>query len=1721
MTPGNSVTSNGRDSRSQSDGVAIIGMSCLFPGAANVDAFWRNILGKVDAVTDPPAEAWDSNVYYDPTFADKDKVYCQRGGYLGSLVSFDPLPHGIPPVAVGGEPDQWLALQLAHDAMSDAGCLDLPEDIRRRTEVILGKGTYLNGGNAIAVEHGLVIGQTIEIIRKLNPEFSDAQIEQLREEMKSVLPPMNAETVPGLIPNIIVGRIANRMDLMGPAYTVDAACASSLIAVQHAMRDLIIGDCDLALVGGAQVWMPVPTLNVFCQLGALSRRQQIRPFDQDADGTLLGEGIGMVVLKRLSDAERDGNRIYAVIRGAGMSSDGRGTSVMAPRIEGEELALRRAYDSSGISPRTIGLIEAHGTATPVGDVVEIQALTRVFGERKDAFPHCAIGTVKSMISHTIPASGVAGLIKTALALHHKVLPPTINCDMPNPKLELEKTPFYVNTEARPWIHGGPEPRRAGINSFGFGGINAHVIVEEYAEPPTIAGEQHGSQMRGHLPAWESEVFILEGTSAASIVSEIDRLAEFLSGSGDQSETPSFALSDLAHSVNSRLGGIADSLRLAIIATDLGDLTAKLDRAKQKLSDPTCKRIKEVSGIYYFSRPLARTGKTALLFPGEGSQYTHMLADLCLHFPEVRAWFDRGDRIYRDHPRGTVLSDVLYPRPTFTDSARLESEHRLMQMDMAIEAVLTANAAVHTLLTGLGIEADVVVGHSTGEYSAMAAAGAMDLTTDDQVAAFSLALNRHYPAASNSDGIPRAMMLAIGAGREQAESIAREAGGDVFLAMDNCPHQAVLVGERSAVERAREITKREQLIYEELTFDRAYHTALFKPYAENLRAVFDEVEIHEPAIALYSCTTAAEYPSDPGAVRELIIEHWSSPVEFQRTIETLHDSGVRLFVESGPRGNLSAFVEDILRGREFSAIPANVMRRSGVTQLNHLVGQLAAHGMDLNWDFLFQYRPVRRIELDSPANSGATPRAGRKIGLSTTWPMLTISDETANDLRSQANAPASPERSPVVFSAAPSSDQLLESPAAATSDEIIGEGPAADVQASEADFSALEFEPPIDVSAPSAGPEILQSFFETMGEFLTTQEDVMQAFFAGGWLEDPSNQPVWNAAVEIDSDQWRLTGTSGSPSRHTLGSSTSESRRATNKPLLGAIVDHVPGIALTARRVIDRDEDLYLDDHTLGHGLAGSRGSAMAMMPLTMSLEILAEAAAALRPGRTVVGLRDVRAYRWLAFDDRPQQIQVSATTLPPVPGVDLVRVTLTNLSEDERKDADAASPVVEAIVELADRYSLAPIPQSEVLGSPSRLAGPELYRSVMFHGPMWQGVESMDVVGSSGAEATLRVLPSNRFFRQLSRPEFEIDPITLDAAGQVVGFWTSELLETGKIVFPFRVERIDIYGPAASCGSRVQCRAAIQLIGDRLTTSTIDVIGEDGRLWMRITGWQDKRFDLPAQFEPLMLPDGTTDLSTIWHAPMMPYGENGVIECRRSLASIESDRAFWLHVWSSAVLNAEERDEFHLLRTPEPRRLEWLAARTSAKEAVRSLARLHFGLDIKPADILIFHDDLGAPQVHCAAFAGSGVTPVVSLTHSAGHAAALAGIVATSGGKPTAGIGIDMEQLRPLPEGFIETALDESERAILDTMGLGDSDEWLLRSWCAKEAIAKALGSGLVHGPGSVLITSIEPSLGIIIARTTGALVGTSSQAHMAHTGCDAELIFATAACELHRYEDQ
>ncbi|WP_326953389.1 beta-ketoacyl synthase N-terminal-like domain-containing protein [Amycolatopsis sp. NBC_01286] len=452
---------------------AIVGMSVLLPGAPDLDTYWRNLVGGVDAITEVPPEKWDSAHYAPDAERRADRIYCRRGGFVDELAEVDVTGFGIMPNSIPAtEPDQLIALRVAAQALADAGGPDrLPAD-RSRVGVILGRGGYLTPGLVRLDQRVRTASQLVRTLGELLPELDADRLDAVRQAFTDQLGPEAPESAIGLVPNLAASRLANRLDLRGPAYTVDAACASSLIAVDHAVRELASGRCDVVLAGGVHHCHDITFWSVFTQLGALSPSERIRPFHRDADGVLIGEGTGVVVLKRLVDAQRDGDRVYAVVTGTGVASDGRTASLANPDSGGQVRAVRQAWAAAGLDPRdpdSLGLLEAHGTATPAGDAAELATLAEVFGQAGSA----VLGSVKSMIGHTMPAAGVAGLVKAALAVHHGVLLPTLHCDDPNPA--LDKTRFSTLDTARPW---DAAVRRAGVNAFGFGGINAHVVLEQ-------------------------------------------------------------------------------------------------------------------------------------------------------------------------------------------------------------------------------------------------------------------------------------------------------------------------------------------------------------------------------------------------------------------------------------------------------------------------------------------------------------------------------------------------------------------------------------------------------------------------------------------------------------------------------------------------------------------------------------------------------------------------------------------------------------------------------------------------------------------------------------------------------------------------------------------------------------------------------------------------------------------------------------------------------------------------------------------------------------------------------------------------------------------------------------------------------------------------------------------------------------------------------------------
>ncbi|MEE9296945.1 MAG: beta-ketoacyl synthase N-terminal-like domain-containing protein, partial [Phycisphaerae bacterium] len=586
--------SDGSESTLQTP-IAIIGMGCLFPNARGLQEYWRLLRRSEDGIREVPSSHWSVADYFAPEGNGADLTYCRRGAFLSSI-DFDPTEFGIPPATLEAiDTSQLLSLVVAKAAMQDAGYGHEREFDRSRTSVILGVTGTQEMVLPLAARMGHPIWRRALRACGVSEDVTESVVREISEAYVS----WQENSFPGLLGNVVAGRIANRLNLRGTNCVVDAACASSLSAIHLSMLELSSGRSDLALSGGVDALNDIFMFMCFSKTQALSPTGDARPFSKDADGTVIGEGVGMVVLKRLEDARRDGDRIYAVIRGMGSSSDGRSQSIYAPRSQGQAEALRSAYRLGGVDPGTIEMVEAHGTGTRVGDLVEFEALKTVYRQARARGTWCALGSVKSQIGHTKAAAGVAGLIKAVLALHHQVLPPTIKVSEPNPEFEIASSPFYLNTEPRPWIATNAHPRRSCVSSFGFGGSNFHVVLEECASAEVDV-------------AWDGSVDII-ALSARSREELTEQVAQWHKLS---SESP--ARNVVAYRAKQSRDAFcpSDDQRLVLVVEHGADLTKLLAEAKKMLVAKDGEPTWSVANAFFGSS--AADGKTAFLFPGQGS-----------------------------------------------------------------------------------------------------------------------------------------------------------------------------------------------------------------------------------------------------------------------------------------------------------------------------------------------------------------------------------------------------------------------------------------------------------------------------------------------------------------------------------------------------------------------------------------------------------------------------------------------------------------------------------------------------------------------------------------------------------------------------------------------------------------------------------------------------------------------------------------------------------------------------------------------------------------------------------------------------------------------------------------------------------------------------------------------------------------------------------------------
>jgi acyl transferase domain-containing protein len=929
-------------SRSPDKLIAIVGVGAVLPDAPNAPTFWQNICEKRYSIRDVPPGRWDPALYYDEDHNAPDKTYTKIGSWVQGF-EFDWKRFRIPPrvAAAMDEGQQW-AVTIAAEALADYGFPERSLDTDR-TGVIMGTamGGELHYDTALRIAFPLYSRwlESVGEFRALPADVQAAILKNWHTTMDGTLPQVTEDTMPGELANIVSGRVANVLNMRGPNFITDAACASTMAAIDAAVDLLAEHHCDAVICGGVDRNMGASSFVKFCKIGALSATGS-RPFGDGADGFVMGEGSAAFLLKRLEDAERDGDKIYAVIRGVGASSDGKGKGITAPNPLGQVLAIQRAWDNAGVDPATATLVEAHGTSTRVGDVAELESLAKVFSGAERG--RIALGSAKSNIGHLKAGAGAAGLLKATMAVYHKVLPPTLNAEKPNPSADFSSSPFRLNHELRAWERPSGYPRRAGVSAYGFGGTNFHIVLEEY-EPGML--ERERNMYSGASTGNGSSASVAGGGAVAGTAPPRGILAL-----GAASPT---ALKDTLDALFARVGSgympplaSPDPAELAQperIVIDFGNHDELLDRLKKAqkaagFDNPQAWRALQAQGVFRGSDKAP--GKIAFLFPGQGSQYTNMGRQLAAFSPAVAAVFEEAD---------TVMTPIL-GRPLtsyiFVDAddpaAMKQAERDLMQTAITQPAMLTIDTAIATLLAEYGFRPDMVMGHSLGEYAALIAAGIMPFAHALEAAA---ARGSEMTRVSMDDN---GWMAAVMAPLDVIQQTLDEIDDYVVIANINSYSQCVIGGNSKAVEEAinRFVQKGFQAM--RIPVSHAFHTRIVAPASGPLRQVLNRLSISSPQLPLVANVTGELYPTGVEQIKDILEQQIASPVQWIKGLETLYANGVRTFVEVGSKKALKGFVDDVLGKKpDVVSLFSNHPKSGDLASFNHALCGLYAAGYGLS------------------------------------------------------------------------------------------------------------------------------------------------------------------------------------------------------------------------------------------------------------------------------------------------------------------------------------------------------------------------------------------------------------------------------------------------------------------------------------------------------------------------------------------------------------------------------------------------------------------------------------------------------------------------------------------------------------------------------------------------------------------------------------------------------
>jgi acyl transferase domain-containing protein/NAD(P)H-dependent flavin oxidoreductase YrpB (nitropropane dioxygenase family) len=893
--------------------IAIIGIGTLLPNAQTRDDFWQNTINQVNCLKEIPQHRWDWRLFYDADQDAPDKIYSKWGGFIDDVL-IDPLQFGIPPKSLKSiDPMQLLTLAAVQQALADAGYEDGQYD-RLNTSVILGAGGGLGDlGQQYAVRTGIPL-----------------VVENPPADLWDRMPEWTEDSFPGLLFNVAAGRVANRLDLGGVNYTVDAACASSLAAVSLAVRELETGRSRIAIAGGIDTLQNPLSYMCFSKSRALSPQGKPRPFDEHADGITTSEGIAILVLKPLKDAQRDGDRIYAVIKAVEGSSDGKALGMTAPRPAGQQLAVERAYQRAGYSPATLGFYEAHGTGTAAGDRAELETVYTVLTKAQAEPNSCVLGSVKSLIGHTKATAGVAGLIKAALALHYRVRPGHAGVETPLQIIDDPKSPVCLLRESQPWLDSS-HPRRASVSAFGFGGTNFHALLEAY--------EGSLSQPVGG-DSWPQELIVLRAQDCSGLVSNVKELLAQLKAGAEP------LLRDLAFTCAYHFERQLGAACVAIVASSLKELQSFLETVISRLESGSGDLNPQIQLNLDVPTDAPNIG---FLFPGQGSQYPNMVRQTALYFPCMRAALETTDRRL-----GQKISQFIFPPGAYSEEQHRHQKQALLDTRIAQPAIGAVEMGFMGLMNQLGVMATAVCGHSYGEYAALHYAEV--LTTEDFLKISALRGTIMATCCGEAVGGMAAVQATVS---QLSPWLLPES--PVVIANVNAPDQTVISGPLEPLQSLVDALNGADIPARLLPVAGAFHSPLVAPAQLDLADAISNLELASPKIPVYCNTNARPYPTEIIEVRDLLSKHLTKPVNFVDQIEAMYRDGIRVFLEVGPKNILTDLTRKIL-----ASSPATITsldnRGKGLTGCLTALGELAMAGVPIQLSELHRGRSVRLLNL---------------------------------------------------------------------------------------------------------------------------------------------------------------------------------------------------------------------------------------------------------------------------------------------------------------------------------------------------------------------------------------------------------------------------------------------------------------------------------------------------------------------------------------------------------------------------------------------------------------------------------------------------------------------------------------------------------------------------------------------------------------------------------------